>query len=106
MTTEILQDFFERNEFLVHLYESDGIQCAEIEMWTDGGVDMIINLNPFNKDEFIEYVEKYFDIDEQVKIHWEDKSYRDSFTITESLKDFTKYHKYIKSIANKLKKLK
>lgn len=106
MTTVVLEDFFERNGFIVHSYESDGIECAEIEMWTDGGVDMIINLNPLTKEEFIDYVEKYFDIDEEVKMHWEDKSYRDAFTITQSLKDFTKYHKYIKGIANKLKKLK
>jgi hypothetical protein len=107
MTTEILQDFFERNEFNVHPYESsNGVQCAEVEMWTDGGVNMIINLNPFNKHKFIEYAEKYFDIDDEIDIHRKMDTYKRDFTITESLKDFTKYHKYIKSVANKLKKLK
>jgi hypothetical protein len=104
MDTEKLKEFFEENGFIVNIH--DDIGCAEVEMWTDGGVDMIINLQPFTKEEFIEYVEEYFNVDDEIDSHRQDQRYRNDFTITQSLKDFTKYHKYIKKVANKLKKLK
>ena len=34
-----LRDFFEEEDFLVHPFEQDGMQCAEVETWTNGGVN-------------------------------------------------------------------
>jgi len=65
MTTEQLQEFFEKQDFNVHLYEQDGAQRAEVETWTEGGVNMIFDLSPFTKESFIERV-KDFDIDEEI----------------------------------------
>ena len=101
--TELLQDFLEANEFIVHLYEQDGIQCAEIEKWTDGGVDMNLNLNPFSKEEFINVV-KNFDIDDEIMTNRQDSRYCADFTLTQSLKDFTKFHKKLKKVALNLLK--
>jgi hypothetical protein len=104
MTTKELEKFFEENDFQVHLIEQDDQQCAEVEMWTDGGVDMIITLMPFNVKEFKEYV-KDFDIDEQIDIHRQADDYKKAFKISESLKDFTKYHNHLKKIVKLLDKM-
>ena len=47
MKTEKLQAFFEENDFMVHLFEQENMQCAELESWTNKGVNMIIQLMPF-----------------------------------------------------------
>ena len=62
-----LQTFFEEEDFKVHLFEQDGQQCADIETWTNGGVNMNIVLMPFTKEKFIEYVND-FNVDEQVDL--------------------------------------
>lgn len=102
MKTNKLQDFFEEQGFIVHLDEQDGVQCAEIEKWTDGGVDMIICLQPFNKEEFLQYVED-FDVDENIDLHRQGKDYKKAFTITESVKDFTDFHNHLKEVVEKMK---
>ena len=51
---EYLRQFFENEGFEVDLFEQDDHSCAELEKWTDGGVDMIITLMPFTKNEFID----------------------------------------------------
>ena len=63
MTTENLKNFFEEKDFIVHLIEQDGNQCAEVETWTNGGVNMILWLNPFSIEEFKQRVDD-FDVDE------------------------------------------
>lgn len=97
MTKDELQEFFEENGFIVHL---DAVS-AELEMWTDGGVDMIIYLEAFTKEKFIEYVDS-FDIDEEIDLHRQGDSYKKAFTITQSVKDFTDYHFYLKEVVRKL----
>lgn len=104
MKTEELQDFFEENDFNVFLFEQDNQQCGEIEIWTDGGVDMVITLIPFTKEEFIQYVND-FDMDDEIDLYREDKRYRQDFTISESVKDFSKYHRELKKVVKKLAKL-
>jgi len=99
-----LQAFFEEQGFQVHLFEQDNEQNAEVESWSDGGVDMIINLLPFTKEEFIKYVND-FDIDEEIMLNRQDKRYCADFTLTQSLKDFKKYHTGLKKVSTKLKKL-
>jgi len=103
MTTQKLQEFFEEQDFQVHLSEQDNQQCAEVEMWTDGGVDMIIWLQPFNIEQFKEYVND-FDIDEEIELHRQGNDYKNAFTIKESLNDFTKYHNHLKKIVKLLDK--
>lgn len=103
MTIDQLTDFFEENGFNVYQFEQDGQQCAEVEKWTYGGVDMIITLIPFTKDEFISYVDD-FDIDEKIDFYRNDKSYKNTFTIRQSLKDFTEFNNMLKRVVEKLKK--
>jgi 2-succinyl-5-enolpyruvyl-6-hydroxy-3-cyclohexene-1-carboxylate synthase len=104
MTTTELQDFFEKEDFQVHLFEQDNEQCAEVEKWTDGGVDMIFELMPFVEKEFIKRVEN-FDVDEEIDFYRECQDYKKDFTVSESLKDFTNFHKDLKKTAKKLEKL-
>lgn len=96
--SEKLKAFFEANEFIVHLSEQENVICAEVEKWTDGGVDMIIWLNPFTKEEFNDYA-KNFDVDDEVDFHRQDERYKKDFTLTQSLKDFKNFHKYLKKVA-------
>jgi hypothetical protein len=105
MTTEQLQDFFETEGFQVHLFEQDGEMCAEIEMWTNGGVDMIITTMPFTLEEFIKWVDE-FDIDEQIDLHRQGELYKQNFTIWQSLEDFIDYHVYLKRVVKKIKEYK
>jgi len=101
MTTKKLKAFFEKEEFNVFLTEEDNVECAEVEKWTDGGVDMIFWLKPFTADEFKKRVND-FDIDEEIDTHRQDKLYKSNFTISESLKDFTDFHNHLKEVAEKL----
>ena len=99
-----LQAFFEDNGFNVHLFKQDKKQNAEVEKWTGGGVDMIMCLQPFTAEEFIQYV-KDFDVDEEIEMHRQDKMYRNNFTISESVTDFTNFHNHLKEVAEKLTNL-
>ena len=103
MTQNKLRDFFENEDFLVHPFEQDGQQCAEVEKWTSGGVDMIATLIPFTKEEFISYVNN-FDIDEEIDNYRQDKAYKATFSISQSLTDFTEFHNMLKEVVEKLKK--
>ena len=104
VSTEKLQDFFEEEDFNVHLFEQDGEQCAEVEKWTDGGVDMILTLMPFTKESFIERVNN-FDIDEEIELHRQGQDYKNAFTIRQSLDDFTNFHNDLKEVVSKLEQM-
>ena len=101
MNTEQLQLFFEERGFNVFLTEQHGVQCAEVESWTDGGVDMIIWLNPFTKEEFLSYVQD-FDVDEAIENERNDKKYSAAFTIRQSVADFEAYNKELETVAETL----
>jgi len=103
--TSQLQDFFEENEFNVHLTKKSNVQCAEIRSRTDRGVDMIIWLEPFTANEFKSYV-NYFDVDETIDLHRTDRHYKNDFTISQSLEDFTDFHNRLREVASKLQYLK
>jgi hypothetical protein len=105
MTIKKLVKFFEINNFNVYLTKQDNVQCAEIEKWTDDGIDMIIWLNPFTIEEFENYVND-FNIDETIDLYRQDQRYKNVFTITQSLNDFTNFHNHLKEIALMLVKLK
>jgi uncharacterized UPF0160 family protein len=99
---ETLIKILEDNNFDITPIDTNG---AEIVNWTDGGISMIANLTPFTKDSFIEYVET-FNIDNEVDQHREDPIFKNCFSVKQSLKEFTDYHKMLVRVANKLKKLK
>lgn len=84
------------------IYESDDFY--ELEQWTNGGVDMIINIfkngSPL-KEQLIAYVDN-FDIDEEINCYRQDEDYKTMFTIKESLEDFEGWLNYIKSIIDDL----
>lgn len=96
-----LQEFFENEGFRVHIFEQDNHTCAEIEKWTDGGVDMIIFLMPFTKEEFIDYVNN-FDIEDEINTYNQDELYKKNFTIAQSRKDFKKFHNVLKKTVKKI----
>lgn len=89
------------NEFGV--YESDNE--IELESWTNCGVNMFIYLNK-NTDESITEQFKYFvegfNIDEEIDIHRQGKDYRDTFSITESVNDFTDYKNWLNVVLKEL----
>ena len=97
MTTENLKNFFEEKDFNVHLTEQDGNQCAEVETWTNGGVNMILWLNPFSIEEFEQRVND-FDVDEEIELHRQGQDYKNAFTIKESVKDFQDFHIRLKDV--------
>lgn len=91
---KILEDNF-------NVYEQDNY--IELEAWTDGGVDMIIDIH--NDKELIKELEDYvafFDIDEEIELYRQDKDYRNAFTIRESLNDF---ENWVERITNIIKQL-
>lgn len=101
MTTEKLKNFFEEKDFNVHLTEQDGNQCAEVETWTNGGVNMILWLNPFTIEEFEQRVND-FDVDEEIDLHRQGQDYRNAFSIRESVKDFEDYQSRLKDVLSEL----
>ena len=103
-TQKKLIDLFENADFNVHLFEQDNQQCAELETWTNGGVNMIITLMPFNIEEFKRYV-KNFNVDEEIDLHRQDERYKNAFTIKQSVKDFEDFQKRLKKVKKDLKKI-
>lgn len=87
-------------EFRVHEHED----CIELETWTSAGVNMIHTLNPKTDGllkMFIGLAES-FDVDEEIDVHREDPLYKRSFTIKQSLEDFTEHKEKLESVAEKL----
>lgn len=77
-----------------------------LEQWTNGGVDMFIDLDLECNDDIITQLENYinnFDIDEEIDIYRQDEHYKNNFTITESVKDFDNWINYIKNVIVELK---
>jgi hypothetical protein len=102
--SDVLINFFEENDFNVDIFEQDNKQCGEIEKWTNGGVDMIITLMPFTKENFYKWVDN-FNIDYEIDHYRKDQSYINNFTIRESLTDFQDFLDDLNKIVNKLKKI-
>ena len=83
---------------------NDEDNLMELESWTNGGVDMIIDIDTNN--DLIEELENYinnFNIDEEIDLYRESKDYRDNFTISESLKDFKDWVEFINDIIKQLR---
>ena len=101
MNKKKLRAFFEEQDFRVHLSNEGKRKYAEIETWTNGGVNMIIMLEPFTKEAFIERV-KEFDMDEEIDLYRQDQRYKNDFTITQSVKDFTEFQERLEGVVEKL----
>lgn len=97
---EILEDNF-------NIYEDTNDDYIQLEAWTNGGVDMFIDIK---KDEdVIKELENYidiFDIDEEIEIYRQAEDYKQAFTIRESLEDFENWIEYIQDIINQLEEVK
>ena len=92
------------NNFNVYETSYDNEKCLGLEAWTYGGVDMFIEINI--KNNVIEELENYldnFDIDEEIDLYRQDKTYRETFKITESVRDFEDWIKFIEDIIKQLK---
>lgn len=101
-------DIIEGLDFSVSMYEENGIVCgAEIESWTDGGVDMIHFIDLRRKDinsindwkEGISAISYNFDVDEEIDLHREDKGYREAFTCRMSVHDFENWQERLRALA-------
>nr|DAW45514.1 MAG TPA: hypothetical protein [Caudoviricetes sp.] len=89
----------------IGVYEQDTFY--ELEQWTNGGVNMFINIWKEEKSSLVEQLERYideFDIDNEIDMYRQDEDYKSNFTITRSLEDFGDWLEYIKSIIEDLKK--
>ncbi len=104
---------FEHFEYKTSLLIYDGVkQGFEIEKWTNGGVDMIQTIqfedfrNLYNVDKIEEELEKVaenFSIDDEIDLHRQGNDYKQAFSITESLKDFTEYHQDLQELSTYFK---
>lgn len=101
MKTKELEKLF--NDFGIEVFRTkqDGEECAELNTYTAGGVNMIVWLNPFTVEEFRAWVDD-FDVDSEIDIHRQDKRYRDAFSLTNSVEDFTEYINRMKQICGNL----
>ena len=94
----------EKLEKYFDIYEDNDI--IQLESWTDGGVDMVIYID---KNEKIDHLQQFknfinnFNIDEEIEIHRQNEQYKNDFTISESLEDFTSYLNDLKEIYNDIK---
>lgn len=97
----------------IYEYKENNKLCGyELNTYTKGGVNQIVfidfrdtdkkpnNPNDF-KDLFFEII-KSIDIDEEVEINRQNKTYRNDFTISESLQDFTDWKNQLLTLANSL----
>ncbi|MEA3279807.1 MAG: hypothetical protein U9Q38_04315 [Thermodesulfobacteriota bacterium] len=100
-SVEELKDFFEGEGFNVYLFEQDNKLCAEIEVWTDNFIHISLLISPFTIESFMDVVENY-DIDVEIDAYREAQGYRDAFTISQSLEDFTHFHDLLKELALEL----
>jgi hypothetical protein len=99
------EKFLAEIEEFFGVYQSDNY--IELETWTDGGVNMFVNLDiADNKTLFEQFKERvyYFNIDEEIDMHRTDSQYKSAFTISESIKDFTDYKNWLNSVVEKLSK--
>jgi len=95
---EVLED----NGFIVG--EDKDSNRITLETWTDGGVNMIIEIE--DKNTIVEEIKNYvsdFDIDEEIDLYRQGKDYCRNFTIRESVEDFEDYEEKIGHIVNELR---
>ena len=85
------------------IHEND--DSYELENWTDGGVNMIIYISKCNGKSVLEQLQEFvrdFDLDEEVDLYRQDKSYKENFTIKESVADFENWLNLLGTIIDSL----
>lgn len=92
------------------IYENGMISGMEIETWTNGGVDMIHTFyfcddfqdlyDKNNVQKQLQEIADNFSIDDEIDCYRQDKRYKDNFTISQSLEDFTEYQKRLEDLAS------
>ncbi len=92
-----LFEHLEENDRGVYLFEQDGNICAEVENWTDGGVDMVVTLMPFSIEALQEFYEG-FEVDDEIDTHRQDERYRKAFRISDSVRDFEMWEKELEQL--------
>lgn len=94
--------------FSIAPYEEGGVVCgAEMEGWTDGGVDMLHFIDLRGKDindpeawkEEIASIAADFDIDEEIRVHRESDRYCSAFTCRASVEDFEGWQESLRRLA-------
>lgn len=103
---------FEYFDFKVHISSQNGMDNEiQIETWTNGGVNMIESIyfdenyqdiyNPERVNKELQEIVNNFSIDEEIDLHREGESYKNAFSISESLKDFEGYQNVLKDLSEK-----
>ena len=83
-------------------------QGYDLESWTDGGVDMIINLPKDTEKSLITLLKDFiqsFDIDEEIDIYRQDEEYRNHFTIRDSITDFEDWVSSVENVIETLENM-
>lgn len=83
-------------------------QGYDLESWTDGGVDMIINLPKDTEKPLITLLKDFiqsFDIDEEIDIYRQDEEYRNHFTIRDSITDFEDWVSSVENVIETLENM-
>ena len=102
MEEDKFQSMLEEHGIHVNIVKENGETChAELETFTDGGVNMLIYLDPFTLEEFNLFCQE-FDIEEEVDLHRQSQDYRRAFTISESVMDFTNFIHRMRDLCEKL----
>jgi hypothetical protein len=112
-TLDEIFDIFGEDDINIDLYHEDEKLCGyELNTYTNGGVNQIIFLdfrdkgNPKNADDFIKSFSDYIDsidIDDEIELNRQDKSYKANFTLRQSLKDFEGWKKGLEKTLKKIR---
>lgn len=106
-------DKIEDKGISIYKYDEDGKLCGyELNTYTDGGVNQIVFIDfrdtekdPTNEDDFkelfLERVES-IDVDDEIEVNRQDKSYKQAFTLAQAVKDFTAWKKDLLKLAKSL----
>ena len=99
--------------FGVSIYNQEGKgDCGiEIEAWTDNGVDMIHFIDLRNAREATDIfaitkeileISRYFDPDEEIRVHMEGDSFRSTFTYRQAAEDFEAWKEKLNTLAERI----
>jgi hypothetical protein len=105
-------DKIEASGISIYEYKEDKKLCGyELNTYTDGGVNQPIFIdfrdtdkNPKSENDFKElFLARInsIDIDEEIEINRQDKTYKQAFTLTQAVKDFKNWKNNLLKLATK-----
>lgn len=108
-TIKHILDRIEENDIQIHDYKENGkLKGYELNTYTNGGVNQIVfldfrdtNLNPYNPSHFLKVYNKRvrsIDIDEEIELNRQDQSYKNAFSLKESVDDFREWKEKLQNI--------